>query len=147
MPEDQNPPEIRLEDIESVADQPLAGVEDSIDPSVLYERIAVLYERIAEAGDSGFDQEAVRAAEETRTIKILNKLMDSYANNVFWFMCAYCSFVGLFLLMNAFGCFKIPAEASVLEFLVGSTAVTVIGLVGMVITGIFLGVRKKLTNS
>ena len=68
--------------------------------------------------------------------------MVPYANKVFVFMCAYSGFVGLFLLMNAFGLFKIPADGSVMEFLVGSTAATVIGLVGMVVTGLFLGARR-----
>lgn len=135
MPDDRKPGDIRPEDIESVADQPLAGVEDSTDSRVLYERIA-------EAGDYVDDLEASLTTQKTNTIKILNELMTPYAKKVFWFMCAYCSFVGLFLLMNAFGLFKIPAEATVLEFLVGSTAVTVIGLVGMVVTGIFIGARK-----
>jgi len=37
--------------------------------------------------------------------------------------------------------FKLPE--GVLQLLVGSTAVTVIGLVGMVLTGVFVGARGK----
>lgn len=46
------------------------------------------------------------------------------------------------LLMHGcqFSGFKLPDD--VLKFLVGSTATTVIGLVGMVLTGIFVGARR-----
>jgi hypothetical protein len=57
-------------------------------------------------------------------------------------MFCYSAAVGVILLMNSFGCFVNVLDAEVLKFLVGSTAVTVIGLVGMVLTGIFIGARK-----
>jgi hypothetical protein len=74
---------------------------------------------------------------------ILNQLITPYASKTFWFMCIYCSFVGLVLLANAVGSFKLPISDGVMQILVGSTAVTVIGLVGMVLTGIFVGARKR----
>ncbi len=88
------------------------------------------------------------------TIQVLNTLITPSATKAFRFMYAYCAFVGAILLLDGFD-IKIPItdkvqtliatfdlDESVLQFLVGSTAVTVIGLVGMVLTGIFVGARK-----
>lgn len=75
----------------------------------------------------------------------LDALIKPYAGKAYWFMCAYCGTVALILVMAGFkdisGTTFILAD-SVLEFLVGSTATTVIGLVGMVLTGIFVGARR-----
>ncbi len=68
--------------------------------------------------------------------------MKPSATKAFSYMFFYSGAVGVILLMNGFGCFKTPLEPEVLKFLVGSTAATVIGLVGMVLTGIFVGARK-----
>ncbi|MEO5805067.1 hypothetical protein [Devosia sp.] len=78
-----------------------------------------------------------------RTTEILDDLIEPYAFRTFLFMCAYCGFVALAILAHGWhwGGFILPN--SVLDFLVGSTAVTVIGLVGMVLTGIFVGARQK----
>lgn len=76
--------------------------------------------------------------------EILDALIEPFANKTFIFMCAYCGFVGMCILLNSFNCFANPISDPVLQILVGSTAVTVIGLVGMVLTGIFVGARKKI---
>jgi hypothetical protein len=78
-----------------------------------------------------------------KTTEILDDLIEPYAFKTFWFMCSYCAFVALALCAHGWGwgSFKLPD--SVLDFLVGSTAVTVIGLVGMVLTGIFVGARQR----
>lgn len=41
---------------------------------------------------------------------------------------------------------KVELDPEVLKFLVGSTAATVLGLVGMVLTGIFVGARRHSGN-
>jgi len=87
--------------------------------------------------------ENVRLASNARTTEILDDLIKHYASRAFWFMVGYCGFVGIFLAAYAFGCFPKEIPASVLNFMVGSTATTVIGLVGMVLTGIFVGARPK----
>lgn len=58
-------------------------------------------------------------------------------------MCSYCGVVALALFMSGFNCFPRPISDEVMKVLVGSTAVTVIGLVGMVLTGVFAGARKN----
>ncbi len=75
----------------------------------------------------------------------LDALIKPYAGKAYWFMCAYCGTVAIILLLAGFkdvNGIPFTLSDSVLEFLVGSTATTVIGLVGMVLTGIFVGARK-----
>ncbi len=88
-------------------------------------------------------QELDATRKHVRTIQILDELIEPYARKSFTFMCVYCGVVALILLLD--GCqvtgFKLPDE--VLKYLVGSTATTVIGLVGMVLTGIFVGARRR----
>ena len=75
----------------------------------------------------------------------LNKLIGPYAAKAYYFMCGYSTIVASFLFLsgaNFWGLDKFNLANGVLEFLVGSTAVTVIGLVGMVLTGVFVGARK-----
>lgn len=76
--------------------------------------------------------------------QILNGLIEPISKNVFIFMCVYCGFVGVTILMNSFGCFKVSIDREVIKILVGSTAATVLGLVGMVLTGVFLGARRRI---
>jgi hypothetical protein len=78
-----------------------------------------------------------------RTVEILDELLEPMATKAFWFMCAYCAAVGALVAFHGFGFCEFALPESVLQFLVGSTATTVIGLVGMVLTGIFLGARKS----
>jgi hypothetical protein len=76
------------------------------------------------------------------TSKILDGLLTPYANRSFIFMCCYCGVVAFLIVASGWklGGFDLPS--GVLQVLTGSTAVTVIGLVGMVLTGIFVGARK-----
>ncbi|TMM48276.1 DUF2207 domain-containing protein [Qipengyuania marisflavi] len=96
----------------------------------------------------GAEKDALQAELEltqkrVRTIQILDDLIEPMANKAFIFMCAYAGIVALLLIMHGFAGIAFSLPDSVLEFLVGSTAVTVIGLVGMVLTGIFVGARNK----
>lgn len=75
----------------------------------------------------------------------LNKLIGPYAAKAFYFMCGYSGIVGSLLFLSGaefWGLEQFNLADGVLEYLVGSTAVTVIGLVGMVLTGVFVGARK-----
>lgn len=96
----------------------------------------------AEETIAKYRDEADYEKQQARGIKILNDLMEKFADRIFYFMCAYCGFAGALLLVNATGIFTRPISDSVFHFLVGSTAVTVIGLVATVVSGIFLGARK-----
>ena len=61
------------------------------------------------------------------------------ANKIFAFMCWYCIFVGSLLIVNIS---KSLLPVKLLTVLVGSTAVTVVGLVGTIVAGIFSGARR-----
>ena len=82
----------------------------------------------------------LRLQAETR--QLLNKLIIPFANKSYKFMIGYCAVVGLMLGLHGFNLWFKLADG-VLELLVGSTAVTVIGLVGMVLTGVFVGGGKR----
>jgi hypothetical protein len=73
---------------------------------------------------------------------ILNQLIVPYSRKIFRFMVGYSVFVGFVLFSNIYCPVANPLSDTVLSFLVGSTAVTVIGLVGMIVNGIFSGARK-----
>lgn len=101
-------------------------------------------ERFSEVADENANLkiEMVALRQKLNTKDILDKLLEPYASRAFWYMCVYSLGVFLLILMNGFGCFRNEIPESVMNFLVGSTAATVIGLVGMVLTGIFVGARK-----
>jgi len=69
----------------------------------------------------------------------LNKLIVPFASRIYWFMCSYCAVVAFLVCLNK----PLSIPEKVLDFLVGSTAVTVFGLIGTVLTGIFSGVRSR----
>jgi hypothetical protein len=77
------------------------------------------------------------------TSEILNKLIEPYAKKAFSYMVWYSVIVGILLVMCGYKDSGFSLSDQVQSFLVGSTAVTVIGLVGMVLSGIFLGARKN----
>ncbi|MBY6044147.1 hypothetical protein [Phaeobacter italicus] len=139
MQDEPKPPEITLEDLDNSPRTVPAGKSDV--PVGIVD-INAAFSRVTEE-NAALKEENAALQTRARTTEILDDLMKPYAEKAFIFMCSYSAFVGLFLLMNAFGCFQQKVETSVLEFLVGSTAVTVIGLVGMVLTGIFVGARKN----
>lgn len=87
--------------------------------------------------------ELEKTQKRVRTIQILDDLIEPMANKAFIFMCAYAAIVALLLTLHGFTGIAFTLPDSVLDFLVGSTAVTVIGLVGMVLTGIFVGARRN----
>lgn len=130
--------DISLGDIDNA---PQTAERTSTDAPVTERALHSEFVRIAEE-NAQLRQDLEAAQKKARASEILDDLIEPYAAKAFWFMCAYSATIGLMLLMNAFGCFKNPISADVLQVLVGSTAVTVIGLVGMVLTGIFVGARK-----
>lgn len=138
MPDDNDKPEITVSDIDNSADVIPANKSDV---PVNFEQLNAAFIRVVEENEAlkGKNDEL---AKKVKTTEILDNLMKPSANKAFWYMFIYSGSVGLILLMNAFGCFANPMEPEVLKYLVGSTAATVIGLVGMVLTGVFLGARK-----
>jgi hypothetical protein len=135
----QNEPAINLDDLDN-APSSLPAVRKSVS----YEVHTDLLMKFSVVAD-----DKIKLAEENHALKVsvktagvLDDLIKPYANRAFIFMCAYCGIVGLLLSLSGFQVSNFHLDTSVLEFLVGSTAVTVIGLVGMVLTGIFVGARR-----
>lgn len=95
----------------------------------------------------GSERDALQAELEktqkrVRTVEILDELIEPMAKRSFAFMCVYCGVVGALVALHGLKAWGFALPESVLQFLVGSTATTVIGLVGMVLTGIFVGARN-----
>lgn len=78
-----------------------------------------------------------------QTHEILDALIQPYADRTFTYMCCYSAGVAFLLLLSGGNVDGFHLDKDVLVLLVGSTAVTVIGLVGMVLTGIFVGARGR----
>lgn len=102
------------------------------------------YQRIIENNDKYYELKEHNSQLQSRlnSKDELDKLIKPFANRAFGFMCAYCTFVGLILILHGFKICGFGLDNIVLQIVVGSTAVTVIGLVGMVLTGVFVGARK-----
>jgi hypothetical protein len=103
-----------------------------------------LSERFSRIADEKFElrEQVEKLKAANGTAQILNDLIKPFAQKSYVFMCGYCGFVGTILLLHGFS-WGLSLPESVLDLLVGSTAVTVIGLVGMVLTGVFIGARKR----
>lgn len=76
------------------------------------------------------------------TIAELDKLIGPSAKNAFRYMSCYSAGSFTLLCLDGSNWRGFNLDESVLDLLVGSTAVTVLGLVGMVLTGIFVGARR-----
>lgn len=80
----------------------------------------------------------LRSASDIEAVKA--RMLEPYVNKVFTFVAIYCGFVGIVLFMVGMKIsFDLPE--SILAIISGSTAVSVIGLIGLVITGLF-GTKK-----
>lgn len=132
-------PPARIEDIETAPDGAVLAVGDTNVTEADYRRAL---SRIGAEKDE-LQAELEETRKRVRTIEILDDLIEPMANKAFVFMCAYAGIVALLLILHGFTGIPFTLPDSVLEFLVGSTAVTVIGLVGMVLTGIFVGARRN----
>lgn len=72
-------------------------------------------------------------------------LMEPYANKVFWFLVCYCLFVGGLIVMKGFKSGGFDLSDTVTGIIAGSTAVSAIGLVGFVVSGLF-GAKREASN-
>ena len=130
---------LTVNDIKNAPNDAVVAVGDT---HVSLEELRNTLARVGDEKDA-LQAELERVQRRVRTIEILDDLIEPMAKRAFGFMCVYCGMVGAFVGLHGFGFrgFKLPE--TVLQFLVGSTATTVIGLVGMVLTGIFVGARNN----
>lgn len=75
--------------------------------------------------------------ESNLDLKINRKLRWKYASWVFCYLVCYSAFVAILLILSGFKICGFTLQDSVLEFLVGSTALSAIGLVAAVVHGLF----------
>lgn len=111
--------------------------------------LAVLRERFNEvtADKDRIQQDFEDLRRGSSTIAELDKLIAPSATKAFRYMSAYSTGSFLLLVLDGSHWRGFDLDESVLDLLVGSTAVTVLGLVGMVLTGIFVGARKAIAKT
>jgi len=82
---------------------------------------------------------AKRTIEEVRA-----GMLEEYSNKVFWFVVFYCLVVGIMLVLAGWNDRTgFSLSDTILGIIAGSTAVSVIGLIGMVISGLFGGAASQ----
>lgn len=91
---------------------------------------------------SSLEDDNFRLKRALASKELLDALITPYAHRTFVFMCIYCGVVALLLILSGWQSSGFHLDDGVLKVLTGSTGVTVLGLVGMVLTGIFVGARK-----
>jgi hypothetical protein len=132
------PEKITLDDMDNA---PSETVQTGTDVVVTRDDLTAALARVSDE-NSQLKQDLEAAQKKIRTTEILDDLLELSAKKAFNYMFCYSGAVGIILLINGLGFFVNVLDPEVLKFLVGSTAVTVIGLVGMVLTGIFVGARR-----
>ena len=75
--------------------------------------------------------------EQIEDLKTNRGLRKYYARKVYQFLVVYCVVVVIFLLLQGFSICDFNLPVSVLVTIAGSTTVSAIGLVGLVIKGLF----------
>ncbi|MDB2334322.1 hypothetical protein N9V54_00800 [Planktomarina temperata] len=130
-------PKISVEDMDNALDHLVPEESTS-------EQTRTVFDRLSDVGLENFQlkQTVAELEQKLRTEDILDGLIEPYAGRAFNFICVYSGFVGSVLLLDSFNISGFEMDPTVQAYLVGSTAVTVIGLVGMVLTGVFIGARK-----
>jgi len=110
---------------------PVQG-DNSVELEHAYEQIGVLLNHVAE-----LEAEVERLETKSTIDDVKAAMLQPFAEKVFGFVAFYC--FGVFILLCASGqqggSFRL--SDTVLGIVAGSTAVSVIGLIGMVITGLF----------
>ncbi len=87
------------------------------------------------------EAENQRLKGEVSIEKVKAEMMKPYAGKVFWFVAFYCVGVGGLLLLQGFKTNGFTLPATVLDIIAGSTATSVLGLIGIIVSGLF-GARK-----
>lgn len=137
----KHPPEPKLSDIEGA---PISLGSLAAPASVTGETYEAFIAKFTVVSNENFElkTEIDTLKKRVRTAEILDSLIKPYADKAFIFMCSYCAFVAAVIIISGWKLGGFAQPEKVLGLMVGSTAVTVIGLVGMVLTGIFVGARK-----
>lgn len=102
------------------------------DLETAYDEIGYLTDELAQT------RAELERIQEMRTFEqVKAELIKPYANKVFWFVAWYCIVVGVLLVADGVSDNGFDLDESTVGIIAGSTAVSVIGLIGMVISGLF----------
>jgi hypothetical protein len=89
------------------------------------------------------DAELERLKGQQTVEQVRATLLAPFSSKVYWFVVGYCAVVGIMLLLSGWKTSTgFTLSDTVLGIIAGSTAVSVIGLIGMVISGLF-GIGRK----
>lgn len=98
-----------------------------------------LYNQLGELSDALAEAEAevarLKAAQSVESVKA--QLLEPYVKGVYRFVVGYCATVGGLLLLAGFSLGGFTLPETILGIIAGSTAVSVIGLIGLVVSGLF----------
>jgi hypothetical protein len=103
-----------------------------------------LQERI----DAQLGRAEVRSLNEANRDSRTNRTMrEGYANAVFWYLVGYSVFAAVVVLLDGWKVFGFSLPVAVLTTIVGSTAASAIGLMAIVVTGLFRSQPKERLTS
>lgn len=140
MPEHQQPSPFDPSIIDAAPidpDDELAIAEDNF-LDAYSEIVGELSERLAQA-----EAEVARLEAEQTVEQVKARLLRPYSQKVFWFVVGYCAVVAIMLFLSGWsGRSSFKLSDTILSIIAGSTAVAVIGLIGMVVSGLY-GSGKK----
>lgn len=106
---------------------------DSGDEDFYYELASSLAAELESARAELVALQAKKTVDDVRAA-----MLEGYSNRVFWFVAMYCLVVGVFLMLAGWASVtRFHLSDTILAIIAGSTAVSVIGLIGMVISGLF----------
>jgi hypothetical protein len=97
-----------------------------------YDQIGYLTDQLAQTRAELDSLENKRTVEEVKA-----SMIQPFADKVFCFVVVYCLAVGAFLIGDGFSNNGFDLDESTIGIIAGSTAVSVIGLIGMVVSGLF----------
>ena len=107
----------------------------------LLESEKVIVALSAELEETKAELAGIKAKKTIDDVKV--ELLEPYSNKVFWYVVIYCLIVGLIIIGDGFKVYQFDLSDTVLGIIAGSTAVSVIGLIGVVVSGLFGGLKQK----
>lgn len=112
-----------------------ASVRDSADDEYL---VGILSEQLNETQAENDRLKAQRSIEDVKA-----GMLETYGDRVYYFVMGYCIVVAFFLIISGYKNYtKFQLNDTILAIIAGSTAVAVIGLIGMVVSGLFGSSQK-----
>lgn len=81
--------------------------------------------------------ESLHQQEQLETLKNNRDLRTKYAKYLFWYLVTWSAFVAIVVFLEGFECIRFALESSVLSVLLGTTTVSVLGLMLAILRGLF----------